>query len=559
MGFRKLIEEETRMGPFQMVHVTLLCFPLLLVPSHNLMQIFTAAVPAHRCHISIDGDHKANITHYPNTSGGANFSKDPWHAFVPMDADQKPEQCLRFKAPQWQLLAGNTSSVGYETEICIDGWEYDRSIFTSTIVSEWNLVCDLRSSKEFAQSIYMAGVLVGAFVFGGLADRFGRRSILLWCSLQIAVMGSGAAFAPNFPAYCIFRFFTGMGLSGLLLNDFSLAVEWIPIKFRDIVFTALGYCITLSQLILAGVAYGIRDWHYLQLALSLPYFIVFLYSWWVPESARWLVLNNKPEVALKTLKWVARMNGKQEEGENISLEALKAEIQKGVMAMTSRHSVFDLFRTPSMCKITCCMTLVWFSASFAFFALAMDIQKFGLDIYLAQVIFGGTEVPLRILAIISLTHISRRFTLALYLLLAGLLVLASLAVPNGMPKMEITLVVLGKGFLGATLLCAYLYTVELFPTVLRQTGMGFTNMMMRLGAVVAPVILMTKDYVSFLPTLVFGLLPMLCSILFIFLPETLGQPLADTIEQVEERSKIKISFAKDKKKEELTRTLKTRL
>ncbi|XP_030075175.1 solute carrier family 22 member 6-B isoform X2 [Microcaecilia unicolor] len=361
MGFRKLIEEETRMGPFQMVHVTLLCFPLLLVPSHNLMQIFTAAVPAHRCHISIDGDHKANITHYPNTSGGANFSKDPWHAFVPMDADQKPEQCLRFKAPQWQLLAGNTSSVGYETEICIDGWEYDRSIFTSTIVSEWNLVCDLRSSKEFAQSIYMAGVLVGAFVFGGLADRFGRRSILLWCSLQIAVMGSGAAFAPNFPAYCIFRFFTGMGLSGLLLNDFSLAVEWIPIKFRDIVFTALGYCITLSQLILAGVAYGIRDWHYLQLALSLPYFIVFLYSWWVPESARWLVLNNKPEVALKTLKWVARMNGKQEEGENISLEALKAEIQKGVMAMTSRHSVFDLFRTPSMCKITCCMTLVWYA------------------------------------------------------------------------------------------------------------------------------------------------------------------------------------------------------
>nr|XP_033812657.1 solute carrier family 22 member 6-A-like isoform X2 [Geotrypetes seraphini] len=430
MVFRKLIEEETRMGPFQIMLATLMCFPLLLVASHNLMQIFTAAVPAHRCHFSIDGAHKANITHYINASGGANFSKDLWHAFVPMDPDRKPEQCLRFIAPQWQLLAGNKSSVGYETEPCLEGWEYDRSIFTSTIVSEWNLVCDLRSSKEFAQSIFMAGVLVGAFVFGGLADRFGRRSVLLWCSLQIVAMGSGAAFSPNFSAYCIFRFFTGMGMCGLILNDFSLAMEWMPIKFRDIVFTVLSYCSTVGQLILAGLAYGIRDWHYLQLAVSLPYFIVFLYSWWVPESARWLILNNKPEVALETLKWVAKMNGKQEEGEKMSLEALKAEMQNEVSATTSRLSVFDLFRTPRMCKITCCITLVWFSSSFAFFGIAMDIQKFKLDTYLTQVIFGITDLPLRVLANISMIRIGRRVTLASCVLLAGLLVLATLAVPK---------------------------------------------------------------------------------------------------------------------------------
>lgn len=72
---------------------------------------------------------------------------------------------------------------------------------------------------------------------------------------------------------------------------FSSVVEWIPTRVRTVVGTGTGYCYTTGQLILAAVAYSIRDWRWLTLAVSLPFYVSFLYSWWVFCS--WQFLLNK--------------------------------------------------------------------------------------------------------------------------------------------------------------------------------------------------------------------------------------------------------------------------
>lgn len=56
-------------------------------------------------------------------------------------------------------------------------------------------------------------------------------------------------------------------------------IEWIPTRVRTVVGTITGYSYTFGQLILAAAAYFIRDWRWLTLAVSLPYFVFFLYSW----------------------------------------------------------------------------------------------------------------------------------------------------------------------------------------------------------------------------------------------------------------------------------------
>uniref|UniRef100_A0A8C5R672 Major facilitator superfamily (MFS) profile domain-containing protein n=1 Tax=Leptobrachium leishanense TaxID=445787 RepID=A0A8C5R672_9ANUR len=475
MALKDILDKYSIFSPFQFIMICVLSLPLTFVATHNLMQVFTAAIPPFQC--------RSNITLY--------------HKGLP------PDPCTRF-------VSYSTN----DTESCSEdyGWEYDSSEYTSTIISEWNLVCQWKSLKEVAQSIYMAGVLVGAMVYGPFADRFGRRAAVLWCLLQVAAMGTGASLSPNFTLYCVFRFLTGMGLCGFIINDLCLSESTL---FRPSSITLI--CVTLGQMFLAGIGYAIRDWRWLQRALSLPYFLFFILAWWVPESFRWLILANRSQQALDNLNRVARINGKK------GASSVTLEDQSGEPSAKNKLTPFDLFRTPTMRKITISLCISWFSSSFCYYALAMDIQRFGLNIYLVQIVFGCSELSLRFLSMFTVTYIGRRFSLCFYLILAGILILSGL----------ISATMLAKGFLGSAIVCSYLYTAELYPTVLRQTGTGFTNMMMRFGAVVSPIAMMTKIYFDFLPFIIFGVVPIICAVPIMFLPETLNSPLLDTIEEVE--------------------------
>uniref|UniRef100_A0A8C7L7B8 Solute carrier family 22 member 6 n=1 Tax=Oncorhynchus kisutch TaxID=8019 RepID=A0A8C7L7B8_ONCKI len=506
MAFGDLLEQVGSTGRFQVLHVTLLCMPILMMASHNLLQNFVASVPPHHCSV------------HRNLSLSSLSPEQVLLLTVPQDIkNSRPERCLRYAAPQWQLLSENGT---YSLKV------------NSTIISEWDLVCDLRSLKQMGQTIYMGGVLVGAVIFGGLSDRFGRRFLLLISNLLMAVGGTCAAFSTSFSVFCLFRFITGMALSGLGLNSFSLIVEWIPTRVRTVVGTGTGYCYTMGQLILAVVAYFIRDWRWLTLAVSVPFYITFLYSWWFLESARWLVLNRKSEQAVKNLKTVARINGRREEGDRINLEMLQDSMKKEMSCSQGSYSVVDLLRTPTMRNITICLSAVWFSTSFAYYGLSMDLQKFGVDIYLIQVIFGAVDIPAKVVVTVSMSIFGRRPSQCAALILSGVTILINILVPYEKQTVRTTLAVLGKGCLAASFNCCYLYSGELYPTIIRQNGMGWVSMMARVGAMVAPMVLLLGEAVPWLPGFIYGVAPILSGVVAIYLPETLGAPLPDTIQDL---------------------------
>uniref|UniRef100_A0A4W4H5U0 Solute carrier family 22 member 6 n=1 Tax=Electrophorus electricus TaxID=8005 RepID=A0A4W4H5U0_ELEEL len=512
MAFADLLEQVGSMGRFQYLHVTLLSLPILMLASHNLLQNFAAAVPPHHCAF------RGNLS-VPGLD-----TEETLRISVPLDQRGRPQQCRRYAQPQWHLLGSNSSVEPedkmevkeMETEGCVDGWNYDMRDMTSTIISEWDLVCDLRSLKRMGQTVYMGGVLVGALVFGGLSDRFGRRVLLLISNLLLAVSGTCAAFSTSFTMFCVFRFFCGMGLS---------VVEWVPTRVRTIVGTVTGYCYTIGQIILAMVAYYIRDWRWLILAVSLPFYAFFLYSWWFLESARWLVLSKKPEQAVKNLKAVAYINGRHAEREKINLEVTTG--QRLVPAFRSNKPFnnqlgVDLLRTQTLRTITICLSAV----CFAYYGLSMDLQKFGVNIYLIQVIFGAVDIPSKIIVTVCMSTIGRRLSQCGALVLSGVAIFINLLVPYELQLVRTTLAVIGKGCLAASFSCCYLYSGELYPT----NGMGWVTMMGRLGAMVAPMVLMLVEVKVWLPGLIFGGVPILSGIFAYFLPETLASPLPDTIQ-----------------------------
>ncbi|XP_028566814.2 solute carrier family 22 member 6-A-like [Podarcis muralis] len=537
MTFAEFLDQVGGMGRFQFIHTMLLSIPIVLMAGHNLLQNFTAAIPGHHCQIHIS----TNSSGYPNTTWPLEAS-DLLRVGIPTNSKEEPEKCLRFVHPQWHLLDSNSTKANQteaETELCADGWVYDTTTYTSTIVSKWDLVCERRKLRDMAQSIYMAGVLVGAVVLGGFSDRYGRKPLLIWSFMQMAVMGTCAAFSPNFISYCIFRFLSGMALSGFGLSIACLVVEWIPTKYRTITIAVTGFVYTLGQILLAGLAYGIPDWQWLQLTFSVPFFVFLLYSWWFAESARWLLLSGKASTAVKVLQRVARVNGKEEAGASITTEVLLSNMEKELSTAKASYTISDLVRTPAIRRIFCCLSIVWFSVSFSYYGLAMDLQNFGVSIYLIQVIFGAVDFPAKVIVTITMSYIGRRISLASFLILAGIIIIINIFVPPDLQTIRTTLAVIGKGCLAAAFNCTFLFTTELYPTPVRQTGLGFGSTMARVGGIIAPLAKMMEDYSAALPPIMYGAAPILSGIIACFLPETLNVPLPDTIEEVENRSRKK--------------------
>ncbi|NP_001075596.1 solute carrier family 22 member 6 [Oryctolagus cuniculus] len=526
MAFNDLLKQVGGVGRFQRIQVTLVVLPLLLMASHNTLQNFTAAIPPHHC----------------RPPAHANLSKDGGlQAWLPQDTQGRPKSCLRFTSPQERppFLNGTEANGTGTTEPCTDGWIYDNSTFPSTIVTEWDLVCSHRALRQLGQSLYMAGVLIGAMVFGYLADRLGRRKVLILNYLQTAVSGTCAAFSPNFTVYCTFRLLSGMSLAGIALNCMTLNVEWMPIHTRAYVGTLAGYVYSTGQFLLAGVAYAVPHWRYLQLLVSVPFFAFFVYSWFFIESARWYSTPGRLDLTLKALQKVARINGKQEEGAKLSMEVLRTNLQKELTMSKGQASAMELLRCPALRHLFLCLSLLWFATSFAYYGLVMDLQGFGVSIYLIQVIFGAVDLPAKLVCFLVINSLGRRPAQMASLLLAGICILVNGVIPRDQSIVRTSLAVLGKGCLASSFNCIFLYTGELYPTMIRQTGLGMGSTMARVGSIVSPLVSMTSELYPSLPLFIYGAVPVAASAATALLPETLGQPLPDTVQDLESRRRGK--------------------
>uniref|UniRef100_A0A5F9D1S9 Major facilitator superfamily (MFS) profile domain-containing protein n=1 Tax=Oryctolagus cuniculus TaxID=9986 RepID=A0A5F9D1S9_RABIT len=490
MAFTDLLDALGGVGRFQLVYTALLLLPCGLLACHNFLQNFTAAMPPHHCR------GPANLT---NTSG-------VWlRATVPMDRLGALDSCRRFTEPQWVLLLPNASSGhGAATEGCVDGWEYDRSVFPSTIVTEWDLVCEARTLRDLAQSIYMAGVLLGAAVFGSLADRLGRKAPLVWSYLQLAVSGAATAYVSSFSAYCVFRFLMGMTFSGIILNSLSLGKARWHFAIFGSERTWLKVCLGLGT----GMS-STRPWVLLPPSLG---------PRWLPESSRWLLLHGKSQQALQNLRKVAALNGREEESKRLTTEVSGwAEGRVGAGFGLAGHLPLCYTRSATSPR---------FSNSVAYYGLAMDLHKFGLSLYLVQALFGIIDIPAMLLATITMIYVGRRATVASFLIMAGLTVIT----------VRTAQAALGKGCLASSFICVYLFTGELYPTEIRQMGMGFASVSARLGGLAAPLLTTLGEVSAFLPPVSFGATSILAGVAVLcFLTETRNAPLVETIAAMERR------------------------
>nr|XP_040017144.1 solute carrier family 22 member 6 isoform X3 [Gasterosteus aculeatus aculeatus] len=493
-------------GKFQKILFVWICLPQIFLAFHMLVSVFTGAVPPHLCR-SLGGD---------LTPPDFNFSH------VAAVGVRRDGSCtLPLNRSSAAALAD-----GHPAGSCQGGWEYSTETFQSTTVTEWDLVCDSASMNNMGSSVYMFGLLVGAVVYGSLADKYGRRIIILINLAVQAVFGVGAAFAPNFYVYIALRFVVGTSISGVIMNAFVLGTEWTGPKQRMLAGIITDYFFGFGYMLLAGVAYLIRDWRKLQLAISAPGLLFVSYIWVLPKSARWLMANDRKEEAWELIRTAAQMNGKP------LTKDLEVHNIEEKTVVKKKHSFIDLVRTPKMRKQSLIVFYLWFANVLVYYGLSLNISDFGMNIYLTQMIFGLVEMPARTITLFTLNR-SRKLSQLAFLAVGGSACLLTIFIPNELSVVKTVLAMIGKFGITASLSIIYVYSAEVFPTVIRQNGIGIGSMCARTGGVLAPMMYLLRGISPQAPMVLCGLCPLLGSALTLLLPETANRPLPDTIEDVE--------------------------
>ncbi|KAM3858637.1 LOW QUALITY PROTEIN: solute carrier family 22 member 6-B-like [Diretmus argenteus] len=503
MNFDELLSAVGGFGKYQKTLYVWICLPQILLAFHMMVSIFTGAAPPHHCR-----ENRGNLS--SSSPGGTlslNLSLPDSSCFSTEEGDALPRVNRTERVP------------------CSGGWVYSTETFHSTTVTEWDLVCEKAWFNSLASSVYMFGLLMGSVVFGAMADRYGRRFVLLLSLALQAVFGVAVAFAPNFPVYVILRFVVGATISGVIINAFVLGTEWTCTQRRMLAGIITDYAFGLGYMLLAGIAYLIRDWRKLQLAISAPTFLLIFYIWVLPHSARWLLANDRREEAIVLLRKAALVNGQ------VLPPTLQVEMCRMASGVKQSYSALDLVRTPQMRKRTLILVYIWFVNVLVYYGLSLGVSRLA-DLYLTQFVFGLVEIPARSLALLLLPC-SRRISQSVFLAVGGLACLLMLAVPADYPNFLSGLAMAGKFGITASFAVIYIYTAEIFPTVLRQTGMGVSSMFARMGGVLAPVINMLYSQSHVTPLVIFGTSPLLGAALALALPETAGRPLPDNVEEAE--------------------------
>lgn len=344
-------------------------------------------------------------------------------------------------------------------------------------------------------TLFFVGMLIGAFVFGRLADRIGRRPVLMIAVLIDAVFGMASAFAPDFAWLLALRLLTGVGVGATLPVDYTMLAEFLPASRRGrwLVllesFWALGTVLLAVLALLAGSGGG-EAWRTIFFFTGLPALVGVVVRLWVPESPFYLAKTGRSEDARAVLRKVAATNGS-----TAIIGELRAE-------KAERRSMAALF-SPALRRRSVFLFAAWLLISVSYYGIFVTLpirlsgEGFGfLRGQMFLVLVALVQLPGYALAAYGVERWGRKPTLIGFLLLsaAGCL-LYSLGQSHAI-------------VVGATLLMSfallgtwgaiYAFTPEIYPTALRASGMGAAGAVARLGGLLAPSVIapvMAADFV----------------------------------------------------------------
>ncbi|KAL7990369.1 hypothetical protein Chor_013799 [Crotalus horridus] len=306
----------------------------------------------------------------------------------------------------------------------------------------------------------------------------------VWLFLDV-IFGYVSAFAPNYEIFAVSRFFVGITNGGMSLVSFVLTQEYVGKSFWAMTGSLTNLTFAFGIAVYALLGYYIRDWRLLAFVSNSPGLFFFLLSFMLPESPRWLYSQGRTAEAEQVLQYMALRNGKDRLV--VKLKPCKGAIKKD----DSTPGILNLITHPILRWRTVILMYIW----------------------------SG-----------------RRKSTAAFLIFAGLACVFTTCLPENNGRFFFSpriLALYGKLTVSAAFNIVYIYTSELYPTVVRNAGLGVCSMICRFGGILAPFVPSLKSLGPSVPFGVFGISGLSAGFLILLLPETLNKPIAETIEDLQ--------------------------
>ena len=366
--------------------------------------------------------------------------------------------------------------------IVFDG--YDLVVYGSVVsllMEEWSLTSVQAGTIG---SYALIGMMFGAFIFAPLADRIGRKNVILFCVILFSLFTGLIAFSNGPVEFGIYRFIAGLGLGGAFPVTVALVTEYSPsvIKNRLVTLMLCGYAI--GGILASGLAIyliPVAGWKSMFLVGAIPLLAVpFLYKY-LPESLGFLMAqNNKKRIGQLVAKIDPSYTPRDEDEYEINIPP-----KKGIPV----KKLFENGRTVST-------ILFWLN-----FFLCLLIT-YGLGTWLPKLMteagyaFGSSLTFLLVLNIGGIFGsliggwLADKWSTKRVLTIFFTLNAISLTVMGLQPTLIVLylfVAIAGATSIGSQIIL-YSFASQFYPTEVRSTGVGWASGVGRIGGIIGPLL-----------------------------------------------------------------------
>ncbi|XP_071133797.1 organic cation transporter protein-like [Mytilus edulis] len=515
-------------GRYQKFLYFLICLPQIFSGIQTFLPVFILHVPDHRCaspmenqmSFALNDKNAFTNNNYTILSGEDNnkittyFQCDILHEEIDVNSTSDDIE----------------NATTYKKEKC-NTWIYDKTYFDFTFAMQSDLVCEKKADRTHAVMSFMAGLTGGSLVTGFISDFYGRKKAFMMCICLLIFPNIGLTFVTDYMIFVVLRCLSGFAVGGLLGTGFVLGMEIVGPTKRSWAGLVFEFFWAAGAMILALAAYLIRDWRHLNLVMSVPPVLFLSYIWLVPESPRWLLIKGKIQEAEAILEKTARLNKRFLPSDTLEK-----------ISFASKHRGLPLWKACTHPIIMYQLTVIlfgWMIVSMVFYGLAMNSGNIGGNLYLNFFMSSFAELIGFAGCLAALHKMGRKPVFAISVLISGaaclLTIFPVLYASTEYQWTAMVLSTLGKVNVSAAFAVMFLYSGEIFPTVIRNSALGIAAFFARVGGMIAPYIIDIAAYIEHdigkaTPLLIFGVTAIVAGIFALKLPETKGVALPETLE-----------------------------